>query len=83
MSAQRYDVKTVKQRRYNVLPVGKITEKAVCRSVLLTTWHCMCTFDNMALYLKCWINKNALLQTVFLVILPCFVGCIGWWWTHI
>jgi len=33
-------------------PVGKIAEKAVCRSVL-------------ALYFECRINKNALLQTVF------------------
>jgi len=22
-------------------PVGKINEKAVCRSVFLTTWHCI------------------------------------------
>jgi len=27
-------------------------------------------FDNMALYFQCRINKNALLQTVFLAILP-------------
>jgi len=36
-------------------PVGKIAEKAVCRSV-----------HNMALYFQCRINKNALFQTVFL-----------------
>jgi len=35
--------------------LGKIAEKAVCRSV----------FDNMALYFECRINKNALLQNVF------------------
>jgi len=29
-----------------------------------------CIFDNMALYFQCRINKNALLQTVFLAILP-------------
>jgi len=34
-------------------PVGKIAEKAVCRSVFLTTWHCI-------------FNKNGLLRTVFL-----------------
>jgi len=28
-----------------------------------------CTFDNMALYFGCRINKSAFLQTVFLVIL--------------
>jgi len=36
-----------------VISVGKIAEKAVCRS------------DNMGLYFECWINKNAPLQTVF------------------
>jgi len=35
-------------------PVGKITEKAVCKSVFLTIWHCI----------------NALCQTVYLAILP-------------
>jgi len=39
--------------------VGKIAEKAVCRSV-----------DNMALYFECLINKNALFQTVFLAVFP-------------
>jgi len=34
--------------------VGKIGEKAVCKSVFLTIWHC-----------NCRINKNALLQTNF------------------
>jgi len=47
--------------------VGKIPEKAVCRSVFLT---------NMALYFGCQINKTALLQTVFfLVILPTGISC--------
>jgi len=35
--------------------VGKIAEKAVCKSVI---------FDNMALYFQCRISKSAL-QTVF------------------
>jgi len=38
-------------------PMGKIAEKAVCRSVF-----------NMALYFECSINQNALLQTVFWVL---------------
>jgi len=38
------------------IPVGKIAEKAVSRSVFLTTWH---------MYFECRINKNSLLQTVF------------------
>jgi len=42
--------------------VGKIADKAVCRSE--------CIFDNIALYYECRINKNALLQTVFLPIFP-------------
>jgi len=29
-----------------------------------------CVFDNMTLYFECRVNKNALLQTTFLVILP-------------
>jgi len=41
--------------------MGKFVEKAVCRSVFLTI---------MALYFECRINKNALLLTVFLAILP-------------
>jgi len=36
--------------------VGKIAEKVVRRSVLLTTWHCI---------LRAKLTKNALLQTVF------------------
>jgi len=36
-----------------MIPVGKFAEKAVCRSV----------------FLKCRINRNALLQTVFLAIM--------------
>jgi len=36
------------------MSVGKIAEKAICRSVFLTTWHCIFT----------------LLQTVFLAIFP-------------
>jgi len=43
---------------FNLHSVGKIAEKAVCRSVFMTTWHCI----------WCRINKNALLQTVFLAI---------------
>jgi len=38
--------------------VGKIAEKAVCRSVFLTIWHCILSAE----------YKNALLQTVILVI---------------
>jgi len=38
--------------------VGKTAEKAVCRSVFLTAWHCLAHFE-------CRINKNLLLQTVF------------------
>jgi len=41
--------------------VGKIAEKAVCRSVF-------CVKYNMALYYECRINKNSLL--VFLPIFP-------------
>jgi len=41
------------------IPVGKNAEKV-----------CKCIFDNMARYFECQINKNALLQTVFLAILP-------------
>jgi len=41
--------------------VGKIDEKAECRSVF---------FDNMVLYSECRIYRNALLQTVSLTILP-------------
>jgi len=26
-------------------PVGKIAEKAVCRSVFLTTWHCILSVE--------------------------------------
>jgi len=37
----------------NRFVVGKITEKAVCKSVF---------FDNMALYFEYRINKNALLE---------------------
>jgi len=40
-------------------PVGKIAEKAICRSVFLTI---------MALHFEFRINKNSLLQTVFLAI---------------
>jgi len=36
--------------------VGKIAQKAVCRSVFLTTWHCI---------LNAELRKNALLQTVW------------------
>jgi len=36
-----------------VYPVGKIAEKAVCRSGFLGIWHCILSA----------INKNALLQT--------------------
>jgi len=42
--------------------MGKIAEKAVRRSVFLTTY--------MALFFECRINKYALLQTVFSAILP-------------
>jgi len=40
--------------KFQYCPVSKITEKAVRKSVFLTT----------ALYFECRINKNALLQTV-------------------
>jgi len=43
-------------------PVGQIAEKAVSRSVFLTTMA--------LLYFECRINKNALIRTVFLAILP-------------
>jgi len=36
--------------------VGKIAEKAVCRSLFLTTWHCMLSAE---------LTKYALFQTVF------------------
>jgi len=42
------------------IPVDKITEKQSV-SVFLTTWHCI---------LSTKLTKNALLQTVFLAILP-------------
>jgi len=41
--------------------VGKIAEKAVCKSVF---------FDNVALYFECQINKNALPRLFFVPILP-------------
>jgi len=37
--------------------VGKIAEKAVCGSVLLTAWHCILSAE---------LTKNALLQTAFI-----------------
>jgi len=36
---------------------AKSLKKAFCRSVFLTTWHCI--------YFECRINKNTLLQTAF------------------
>jgi len=42
----------------------KIAEKAVCRSVFLTTW----------LHFECRINETALLQIVFLAILPIYLS---------
>jgi len=48
-SNKMFRAPTYKKKYY---PLGKIAEKAVCRSVFLTIW------------------QNALLQTVFLVILP-------------
>jgi len=45
--------------------VGKIAEKAVCRSV----------FYNMAQYFDCRINKNALLQTFFFADFTHWVMC--------
>jgi len=44
------------------LPAGKIVGKAVCRSVFLTTWHCI--------IFSAKLTKNTLFQTVFLAILP-------------
>jgi len=51
----------VSQRLFSV---GKIAEKAVCRSVFY-----------IALYFECRINKKALLQTVLLAILPTRLQC--------
>jgi len=45
--------------KFNPYPVGKITEKAVCRSVFLTTWHYI-----MSAVLKCTPSD------CFLTILP-------------
>jgi len=42
-------------------PVGKIAEKAVCKSVFLTIWHCILSAE---------LTKHALLQTAFSAILP-------------
>jgi len=39
-------------------PVGKIAEKAVCRTEFLTIWHCIFSAE---------FNKNALLQIVKLL----------------
>jgi len=50
----------------NGFPVGKIAEKAVCKSVY---------FGSIALYFECRINKNTLLQTAFSPILHHWV-CI-------
>jgi len=43
------------QKFKRTFPVGKIAEKAVCKSVFLTIWQ---------------LTKNALIHTVFLVFLP-------------
>jgi len=57
---------TLPQTANFYIPVGKIAEKAACRGVFL---------NNMALYFEFQINKNALLQTVFLAILRfCSLG---------
>jgi len=40
----------------NTIPVGKISEKALCRSVFLTTLHCILSAE---------LTKNVLLQTDF------------------
>jgi len=45
-------------------PVGKIAEKAFCRSVFLTKWHCILSAD-----------INTLLQTVILAVLPTGYSC--------
>jgi len=42
--------------------VGKIAKKAVCRSVTLTTWHCILSAELT--------KTHALRQTVFLAIWP-------------
>jgi len=41
---------------FGYIPVGKIAEKAVCRSAFLTTWHCIFSAE---------VTKSAPLQTVF------------------
>jgi len=41
---------------HRAFPVGKIAEKAVCRSVFLTIWYCILSVE---------LTKNAHLQTVF------------------
>jgi len=38
----------------SLFPVGKVADKAVCRSVFLTIWHCILNVE---------LTKNALLQT--------------------
>jgi len=43
------------------LPVGKIAEKAVYRSVFLTIWHCIFECRINCIF-ECRINKNALLH---------------------
>jgi len=55
----RISVTFPKYHFFRINPVGKIPEKAVCRSVF------ECIFDNMALYNECQINKKALFRTVF------------------
>jgi len=49
------------QKFKRTFPVGKIAEKAVCKSVFLTIWHCNVSAE---------LTKNALIHTVFLVFLP-------------
>jgi len=44
-----------------LIPVNKIAEKTVCRSVFSTTWHCILSAE---------LTKNTFLRTVFLAILP-------------
>jgi len=50
-------VKTVQCKKH----LGQNREKS-------SLWKCI--FDNMVLYFECRIDKNALLQAVFLAILP-------------
>jgi len=45
--------------------VGKIAEKAVCGSVLLTIWHCI---------LSAKLTKNALLQYLITTLFSCYFG---------